>query len=493
MTSVLFQFLQLARRNLSRAVVYRIASVLLLVSLAQPQAYASPWLEADDADLRQSLLTLANAGLITVPVNTYPLPWRAIMADVEALKVQQLSPHLQFAVNHLRHYLYQAQYGAQTSIMVSGHSEELPLADFGSAFYERGNIAVQRNFIGTNWAARLQVNRRFEPFAEDQDTTFDGSFLAAKLGDWVVSVDALPLWWGPGQDSALVMSTNARPLEKVQLSQFRSKPLPWTGLDWLGPLSFTTFVARLDPDRRDVEDSYLWGARLTSRPFAALEFGLSHALQFGGDKLDPLTNQSTPVNRNNLLGIDARYSFSNYYGTGAVYAEVASDTAASLADSAWLVGMEWHQGDANVMQSWFIELTDTLAACQRDATRAGNCLYEHVDYEQGYRHFEQSIGSQYDTDTKALTLGFRWYDSAANGWQGKLRYIQFNRDDSQPTRGGHPYFAQATERQQIDVGRIQGLFGGLLKINLQSWRDQPRGQAWQDVEWGGSISWEWRF
>lgn len=471
------------------------ALLLLATCLVTPKpAQASPWLEAQDPYLRQSLLTLSNAGIINVPVNTYPLPWKAVMADLQQVQVHDLPEQLQFAVMHLRHYLFQARNGAQTSIMLQGHSEDLTLAGFGEQHHEEAKVSVKRQFIGKHWAARLQVNYRKAPVDGSNRTSLDGSYAAVQIKDWILSVDALPLWWGPGQDSALVMSTHARPIEKVQLSRFNNQAFATPLLNWLGPVSFTTFVGQLDPIRRDADDSLLWGSRLTARPLPSLELGLSHSSQMNGTRIERQGNDLTSIDDNHMLGMDIRYSLPSQFGNAAVYAELANDTARNWgSQSAWLAGAEMHFGDSNSAQTFYIEATDTLAKCSDNSVVAGNCFYEHQDYFSGYRHHGQAIGSMYDTDSRALTLGYRWFDNQGTGWQAKLRSIEFNRDNSQPDVGGHPFYDDATKRQQLDIGHRRGFFGGLLEVTVQTWRDQPQNQDWQDLEVGGYLRWEWRF
>lgn len=477
---------------------YAFILILLLMLATSRGAAASPWLEADDTYLRQSLLTLANAGLVNVPVNTYPLPWKAIMADLKDVESARLPADLQFAVSHVKHMLNQAQHGGQTAIILSGHSEDLTLAGFGQQHHERGKVTIKHQFTGRTLAARVQINHRHNPSDNRNKTSFDGSYFAASLGDWIVSIDALPLWWGPGQDSALAMSTHARPIEKIQLSRFNPEPLDLPVLNWLGPVSLTSFVGQLDPSRGDANDSLLWGVRVTARPFSAVELGVSHTAQVNGERLDRDAIGANPdlvaIDDNHLLAADIRVSFNTDYGNGAVYGELANDTGDNwVAGSAWLAGLEWHQGDADSHVSWFVEATDTLATCIEGAS-GGNCFYEHQDYLDGYRHHGQAIGSMYDTDTSAVTFGMRWHNNQGHGWQVKLRDIHFNRDDRQPVAGGHPFFDNATDRQQLELSHRRGIFNGLLEVGIQTWRDRQVGNSeWDSTETGIYGSWEWRF
>ncbi|EKE83885.1 hypothetical protein A10D4_07056 [Idiomarina xiamenensis 10-D-4] len=484
----------------------RLSSILLmtccllstpLLLLSKP-AQASPWIEVDNGYLRQSLLTLANAGIIRAPVNTYPLPWRSIMADLDRVNVAQLSDDLRFAYRHVNHYLNLARGDSQTVLQLAAHSNDdsQTLLGFGDQYHEKARLTIKREIVTHQFAARLQVNRRNHPQEDDNNTTVDGSYVAGMLGQWVVSLDTLPLWWGPGQDSALLMSSNARPLPKIQLSQFRDKPIDFPVLSWLGPLNFTAFVGRME-NAYPIDDSYLWGARLSFRPHPAVEIGLNQTEQFGGDKLTRMPGNNElvreSIDSNRLASADIRISLPAWHGNTAIYGEVATDNSDSLSSgNAWLAGTEWQLGSRDYHLTWFFEISDSQAKCVDSQSQAGNCFYEHEDYEQGYRRFGRAIGSTYDTDSKAHVMGLRWYDASGAGWSLKLRKINFNRDDSQPLLGGHPYYDRATERKQIDLSRRQPLFGGLLNISVQAYQEQDARQQY-DTEYSAYAQWEWRF
>src|SRR5690606_26320751 len=151
--------------------------------------------------------------------------------------------------------------------------------------HERGKLSIRREFLGQRWAARVQANHRIDPIDGRNDLSFDGSYAAMMFGEWIASIDALPLWWGPGQDSALTMSTHARPLEKIQLSRFRNEAFDLPVLSWLGPVSGTAFIGKPEAVRGDTDGSYMWGARVTARPFHFIELGLSHTAQVNGERL----------------------------------------------------------------------------------------------------------------------------------------------------------------------------------------------------------------
>lgn len=53
---------------------------------------AAPWVDASDIYLRADIQALADAGVIRVPVNTFPLMWSGIGGDLAKVEPELLSP-----------------------------------------------------------------------------------------------------------------------------------------------------------------------------------------------------------------------------------------------------------------------------------------------------------------------------------------------------------------------------------------------------------------
>lgn len=66
-----------------------VASSLLFSSILT----AAPWVDASDIYLRADIQALADAGVITVPVNTYPLMWSGIGGDLAKVEPEPFHPH----------------------------------------------------------------------------------------------------------------------------------------------------------------------------------------------------------------------------------------------------------------------------------------------------------------------------------------------------------------------------------------------------------------
>ena len=189
-----------------------LAAALCIV--AATPSYASVWIEASDVELRNSLIVLAESGLIETPIQQYPVAWKSILPQLDALDPSKLSNTQKLALQHVRHSLSQAQSGPKTRWYIAATDSENIVHDYGDDTYEEGKISLSRTMHGERWAARLQINYRQDPFEDDHKKTLDGSYLAYNLNDWSFSVDALPLRWGPAEHSSLLFSNNARPIPK---------------------------------------------------------------------------------------------------------------------------------------------------------------------------------------------------------------------------------------------------------------------------------------
>src|SRR5690606_41875058 len=91
--------LDLGPRNLARpkaliaavrCALRRLFASAAAVALAD-SAVAEPWLPPGDAALRADLTTLADAGVLRTPITTWPIPWKAIDEQLEAIEVAKRS------------------------------------------------------------------------------------------------------------------------------------------------------------------------------------------------------------------------------------------------------------------------------------------------------------------------------------------------------------------------------------------------------------------
>ena len=53
--------------------------------------FAEPWVNTKDGWLRADIETLSDAGIITVPISTYPLMWSGIIKDIDNTDIQNIA------------------------------------------------------------------------------------------------------------------------------------------------------------------------------------------------------------------------------------------------------------------------------------------------------------------------------------------------------------------------------------------------------------------
>lgn len=135
----------------------------------------------------------------------------------------------------------------------------------------------------TSWlAGSFGVQAREQP---DELIPID-SYLAMGSGDIQLDIGYRERWLSPMQQSAMLLSTNARPFVSVGVSN----PLPFE--NWLN-LHYDVFVGRLERMERILNgpliesgNPLLLGTHLSVEPLQGWTIGLTRTLQFGGGSRD---------------------------------------------------------------------------------------------------------------------------------------------------------------------------------------------------------------
>lgn len=432
---------------------------------------AEPWVKPDDFGLRADIQQLADAGIILAPVTTYPLMWKSFIADVNNTPLAQLSPRLQDALLRVKHrYTSEntGQHGVQLSAFLS--SEKLSATSFGAAQSQQSQLRAAYTYLGENVAVKVAINHSSDgkkcllkdkttqdintdtqALTDCNDTSFDNSYVAYRLGNWIFRGGAVEQFWGPGIDNSLILSTNAKPLPALSVTREQSTAFETPWLSWLGQWSFTAQMAKLE-SARVIPDALLWSTRVNIRPIKQLEVALSWSAQWAGegqpnsigDFFDMITGNTECVDGttncdsqleskigNQLAGIDIRWSDSFFDHPYAIYAMTIGEDASSHfkpADKAYLYGIQTTQRlyEQNVLVN--LEYIDTGVSCSAGSP-VENCYYEHTDYKSGYRYHGRPIGSAYDNDAQSVVLTALGQLSNGNDWQVKLRHIDYNSDN----------------------------------------------------------------
>ena len=119
-----------------------------------------------------------------------------------------------------------------------------------------------------------------------------GAEAVASLGDFALSFGEEEMWWGPGHFATIAQSNNADPIPGFRLQNVHPFLLPGF-LRYLGQFRMQVFFGRLDAGRFPASESptgplatfaHPWfsGQTLAFRTLPNFEWGLTHAIMFGG-------------------------------------------------------------------------------------------------------------------------------------------------------------------------------------------------------------------
>ncbi|MFT5604380.1 MAG: hypothetical protein ACI9G5_001339 [Paracoccaceae bacterium] len=420
----------------SKLRLFIVGWVFLCAGIAQ----AAPWIDPSDARLRHHIHVLADAALIRIPVNTWPLMWSGVISEVNLVKSDVLSPSQHRAVDYIQQAFKQQ---SQSSVEMGFRYAEQrnPIRGFGDVHRDKAESHLSAEYIGERWAGRLRATNVDDPLDGDH-TISDGSYLSGLLGNWVFTVGAIDRWWGPAWESGLILSNNARPVPAISLQRNSSEPFDWSLLHWLGPWQFTTFIGELESDRI-IANTKLVGARFSFRPTKWLEFGASRTAQWGGKGrpqdfssfkdviLGNADNGGGPAGSdpsNQLAGFDWRFSIDCKIPVG-VYGEMIGEDEAGYQPSKriFVMGVDAAIPLSNSELRLVFESADTATRRVDKGEGEFNVAYEHSTYRSGYRHRGRSIGASVDNDSRAHHLSAQWY-AGRHSLNARLSQFDLNTD-----------------------------------------------------------------
>ncbi|WP_162533799.1 capsule assembly Wzi family protein [Colwellia sp. Arc7-D] len=424
---------------------------------------AEPWIDTSNIYLRSSIQQLADAGHIKTPVTTFPLMWLDIGRDLKHVDYSSLNSAEKQAFDYVNHQFRMAKNNSK-KLELNIANKDKRFTSFGEDFRDKNNIKIQTSHMTESFAFGLSTSYTFSP--EDNDNTrFDGSYVAGFIGNWVVSLGKQDRWWGPGWDSNLSLTNNARPIPALSISRRSAIPLeiPFTEIEI--PWTVTSFMGVMD-DKRVIDDTLLWGFRLNFQPFDGLEVGLTRLAQFGGkDRSQSLSTffnvlvgkdncgasgLDCGVNKENepgnqQAGYDLRYSF-NVLNTpiglyGQYFAEDGDNSGSSLSfltEPKVQVGIDTNLKIFSAHTKVYLEYTDTYADCADiDNRNIGNCYYEHHIYQTGMRYQQRTLGNLYDNDATSVVLGFISTIDQNTNVTSKIRHLQLNTDNNDKAPGNN--------------------------------------------------------
>ncbi len=416
---------------------------------------AEPWIDTSNIYLRVSIQQLADAGYIKTPVTTFPLMWHDIGRDLKNVNYSDLDNDEKQAYDYVNHQFRMAKRNNK-KLELTVATNDKRFTSFGEDFRDKNNIKFQSNFMTDNFAVGISSSYTMSPL-DGEKTRLDGSYVAGFIGNWVFSLGKQDRWWGPGWDSNLSLTNNARPITALSLSRKSAIPvtIPFTEIEV--PWTMTTFMGVMD-DNRIIEDTLLWGFRLNFTPIDGLEIGLTRLAQWGGknrpSSLSTFANVligkdncgasglDCGINKENepgnqQAGYDLRYSFTVLDTPIGLYGQYFAEDGDNSSSLSFLtepkvqVGLDTHLQILSAPTTVYLEYSDTFADCSdTDDRNIGNCFYEHHIYRTGMRYQQRTLGNLYDNDATSVVLGFISSISPNTKVTTKLRLLQLNKDNN---------------------------------------------------------------
>ncbi|MFH1355671.1 MAG: capsule assembly Wzi family protein [bacterium] len=239
-----------------------------------------------------------------------------------------------------------------------------------------------------------------------------------------------PVLWGQGASGGFLFTTNARPLDVIQLSNAEGFRLPWL-LKHLGKWKFSFLFGTLGPEQR-----YPWtlfsGLNIGYKPADFVEFNLSHIIHFGGEGAPdlsfsngvqeffgfiPFLSQTTINSANKLTALNMRFFIDRFMGFQG-YIDYAMD------DSTLTGGLKAWKKHFTVNSSYLLGLYFTrpfgsLSDQMRfEFTRIGHITYRHSLFHDGWTINDYIIGHAAGPDS------YRVRASWTHDWVDKNRQTQ---------------------------------------------------------------------
>ncbi|MEE3319066.1 MAG: capsule assembly Wzi family protein [Pseudomonadota bacterium] len=410
-----------------RRASYWIASLLVL-GLSNAHG-ATPWVPTGDLTARHHIEVLQTQGCLKGLTVSWPISWAAV--DRALRQSQQQLPDAQArACQTSDHYQYLqtaerlARNNTRGATVTLGGANQEPLYTAFDTQPEdsfTGQVALYTT--GQHWSGRLAVSYA-DGDRDDQHLRFDDSYIAGIMGNWQLGVGAIDRWWGPGWQSSLALSNNARPVPGLWLSRhlLTAPESPW--LRWIGPWDLQLITGQLEHNRA-IPKGKLLGARFVFKPLDSLQIGLSRLAQWGGEGrpqdlgafVDAFIGNDNDANggvnddpSNQIAGVDFRLSLApgeiplGFYGQ-----LMGEDEAGGLPSKlSSLAGLDLVSGIGKGSQRWFLEATETVAGSWISERRY-NIMYEHINYRSGFRYHGRNIASTWEGDARAVTGGIQQY------------------------------------------------------------------------------------
>lgn len=409
--------------------INRFNAVILVSLLCITNIAAEPWVDTQNALLRSDIERLYSVGIIKTPINTWPLMWANILDHIDDA---DMTGQPQSVVNSYARVKTVGERSTRVnrpsqSIKLSIANDSQVVRHFGESPRDQGQLTLHQQGLTQHFAYNLELTQVQDPW-DNESSHFDNSYLAMALGNWVLGVGAVERWWGPGWNSSLILSNNARPSAGLLVQRNYADPFSLPILEYFGPWTASGFISELDDDRH-ISNAKLFGLTVGFKPTQDVEINLRRTAQWGGDgrpqSLDNFIkllsggsdNCETITCRvdepgNQLGAIDISWNLP-VLDTSLYFQTVGEDESGYLPSrSSRQWGAKHYVEGLGLSGTLFLEYDNTTTVTQNSRY---NYTYNHHIYQTGYRYGGRAIGATWDNDSKVTSLGFSGYLKNGDG------------------------------------------------------------------------------
>ncbi len=477
MTIAIAHSLRLPRGGTALRSLKFVLAIALIACAAS--ARAAGFFGADQDVVRADVEYLTDAGVLRLPVSTWPLPIDELHRAVAAASEREWPASLNASLRRLEVTLDRYDTPDDDAVIAEGSVHPTPFRFNEPLPRENGELGLElgrdhgRFTFHIAAFAATQPDRRDIP-VDRNIARLDGTYGSLQLGNWLFAAGYMPRSWGPSRIDSLILSTNARPVPALSLDRVFSTAPSWRWLRWIGEWRVSAFVGQEENDRDDVKRPLLGGARIVVQPFRTLELGVSRTAQFCGrgrrcnvttlkDLVLGHTNTNTSAGitpetdpGNDLAGFDVRWHSTVAGLPYAIYAQMIGEDQQGGVPFKYLgeFGLNIAKGFANgSLLNANLEYDNTACSFTRPDP-IYYCAYHHYIFNRdGYRYRGNVIGSMWQGDAEVWSLALRWVPSQHTEWRAHLRHGRLNRSNEFVD----VYNIPAPTRRDLDGGDVEFL------------------------------------
>lgn len=450
--------------SINKSAVMPKLSIALSLALLANVAIAQN-IHLNDMSLKSELDWLRAQGVIQISTSTWPLTANEInralaKADIRTTEQQQIVQSIRYTLGKEP----QSLVNTKVSAYAQTDREQLPqsFADDKTADFQ---ASAQASLSEENWEINIRANVKDKDMIDDEDLSFEGSYLAGKYANQWLIAGQIPTWWGPGHDGSLIRGDASKPVVGVTMQRDTQAAPSYRYLNWIGPWQYQLFAGQLD-DYEAIPDTKLIGMRLTASPTDWLEVGASRTFMFGGkgksESLDSFLDALTGTKDNvydadkdisdQLAGFDARINLAYLTKTNlpiSVYGQyVGEDEAGYLpAKNMYLAGIDYAssldaKGIGVMPYQLYTEWTDTRSSGDIKGISYNHHVYTDGNYQHGY-----PLGYALGGDTESITVGGKLWLDNQNLINAKVLHAKVN----QSNRATNQAFPESDKLTVLDV------------------------------------------